>query len=127
MSKRVVTNEDIKKYEWMVDSFIQRHVVKNFTEAYNNPKTRNHIFLGNTGMTLGDIRQHLLTELVIALQNYKPDVIGGPTGKPVQESSFLHTHLTFRVGAMMKKLSSSARGYGRWHAQLEKIQFEIEE
>jgi hypothetical protein len=125
--KRVVTNEDIKKYEWMVDSFIHRHVVKNFNEARNNPKTRDHVMLGNSGMTLGDIRQHLLTEMVIALQNYNPEVIGGPTGRPVLESSFLHTHLTFRVGALMKKVTSKARAFGVWHSQIEKVQFEIEE
>lgn len=127
MSKRVVTNEDIQKYEWMVDSYIRKYVIKNFNEARNNPKTRDHIMLGNTGMTLGDIRQHLLTELVIALQNYKPDVIGGPTGRPVQESSFLHTHLQFRVGALCKKVTSAARGYAKWHSHFEKVQFEIEE
>jgi hypothetical protein len=127
LTKRKITNEDITKYEWMVDSFIQKHVVKNFNEARNNPKTRDNIMLGNTGMTLGDIRQHLLTELVVALQNYKPDVMGGPTGRPVLESSFLHTHLQFRVGALMKKLTSNARGYARWHSQFEKVQFELEE
>jgi hypothetical protein len=127
MTKRIVTNEDIKRYEGLVDTFIAKHVVKNFNEARNNPKTRNHIMLGNTGMTLGDIRQHLLTELVIALQNYKPDVIGGPTGKPVQEQSFVYGHLTFRVGALMKKLSSRARSYGIFHVQIEKAQFELEE
>ena len=127
MTKRVVTNEDIKKYEGLVDAFINKHVIKNFNEAKNNPKTRNNIMLGNTGMTLGDIRQHLLTELVIALQNYKPNVIGGPTGKPVQEQSFVYGHLTFRVGALMKKLSSRARGYSFYHSQIEKVQFELEE
>jgi hypothetical protein len=127
MTKRKVTNDDIKKYEWMVDSFIQRHVVKNFNEARNSPRTRDHIMLGNTGMTLGDIRQHLLVELFIALQNYKPNVIGQTTGRPVQESSFLHTHLQFRVGAMMKKLTSPAKGYARWHSQIEKVQYETEE
>ena len=128
VAKRKVTNEDIKKYEWMVDTFIQKHVVKNFSEARNNPKTRNEIFLGNTGMTLGDIRQHLLTEMVIALQNYRPDVITEKSkGTPVMESSFLHTHLTFRVGALCKKLTSNARGYSRWHSQIEKVQFELEE
>lgn len=127
MSKRIVTNEDIKKYEWMVDSFINKHVVKNFNEAKNNSKTRDHIMLGNTGMTLGDIRQHLLAETVIALQNYKPDVIGKPTGRPVQEQSFLYGHLTFRVGALMKKLTSRSRAYSMWHSQIEKVQFELEE
>lgn len=126
-TKRKVTNEDVKKYEWMVDSFINKHVVKNFNEARNNPKTRDHVMLGNTGMTLGDIRQHLMTELCIALQNYRPDVIGGPTGKPVQESSFLHTHLSFRTGALMKRLTSRGKSYGVWHSQIEKVQFEIEE
>jgi hypothetical protein len=127
MTKRVVTNEDIKKYEWMVDSFIQRYVVKNFNEARNNPKTRDHVMLGNSGMTLGDIRQYLLTELLIGLQKYKPDVVGGPTCKPVLESSFLHTHLQFRVGSLMKKLTSKAKGYGLWHSHFEKVQFELEE
>jgi hypothetical protein len=127
MTKRVVTNEDVQKYEWMVDTYINKHVVKNFNEARNNPKTRDHIMLGNTGMTLGDIRQHLLTELVIALQNYKSDVIGGPTGKPVQEASFLHTHLQFRVGALCKKITSKSKGYSKWHSHFEKVQFELEE
>lgn len=115
--KRVVTNEDIKKYIPMVNKYLRDSVVKNWNEA-NMYAEDNEVALGNTGMTMSDMRQQLYAELVVALQNYNADY-RTKEGKSVKESTFVFQHLFNRVGQLMKKLTKKRYGYGMWGSNLE--------
>ena len=117
-STRIVTNEDIIKYEKMVESWIRKSVVKNWNEAdtyYRNDE----VSLGNSGHTMSDIRQYLLSEVVIALKNYDSE-------KKTKESTFVYGHLSKRVGSLMKKLTKDSKGYGVWTSNLEEVLKEID-
>lgn len=105
-TNKVITDEDIKKYDTLIDYFIRKCVIKNWKEVSMHRNDEN-TSLGNSGYTIADIRQHLRCEVAIALRNYKPD-------KGTKESSFCHTHLNNRVGQLMKKLASKTMGYGQW-------------
>lgn len=109
--KRRVTNEDILKYEALVQKFIRDSCMKNWSEARTNKPTA---FLGSSGWSLQDIQQHLRTEVCVALQNYNPAYVT-KDGKTVKESTFVYNHLTFRVGQMMKRLTKRRTGYGIRH------------
>lgn len=119
---RVVTNEDIKKYQPMVEKWLRDSVVKNWNEA-SISKKQDHISLGNSGYTMADMRQHLTTEVVVALQKYKPDYRTA-AGRSVKESTFVFTHLFNRVGQLMKRLTKKRCGYGVWSQNLEETFFE---
>ena len=116
---RVVTNEDIKKYQRMVNMYINKYVVKNWNEARNS-KAAGEISLGNTGMSISDIKQHLYTEVVVALQKYNPDY-RTKEGKSVLESTFVYQHLFNRCGQLMKRLTKKRYGYGIWTSNLEDV------
>lgn len=110
-NKRRLSNEDVLKYEPMVEKFIRDSVMKNWNESRTGgPET----FLGNSGFSLDDIRQHLRTEVCVALQNYNPNY-KTKEGRSVKESTFVYQHLTFRVGQMMKRLTKRRTGYGIRH------------
>lgn len=119
MAKRVVTNEDIEKYEALITKYLRDSVIKNWNEANLN-RSEDEVSLGNTGFTMSDMRQHLLTELVVALQNYNPDY-RTKDGREVKESTFVFQHLYFRVGQLMKKLTKKKSGYGAWSMNLEDV------
>jgi hypothetical protein len=116
---RKVTNEDVKKYTRMVNMYVNKYVLKNWNEA-SARKNEDEITLGNTGMSIADIRQHLMTEVVIALQKYNPDYRTAE-GKPVLESTFVYQHLFNRCGQLMKKLTKKRYGYGFWSSNLEEV------
>ena len=116
---RVVTKEDIRKYDSLVEMYMKKSVYKNWTEASMNKKDGD-ISLGNSGYTMNDIRQHLRAEVVIALKNYDET-------KGTKESTFVFGHLFNRVGQLMKKLTSKTMGYGLWTNNLEIILNEFEE
>ena len=116
MAERKLTNEDVKKYQGMVNMYINKHVVKNWNEA--SLSTAKDVMLGNTGMTLEDIRQHLLTEVCVALHNYDP-AYRTKEGKSVLESTFVYQHLFFRVGQLMKRLTKKRYGYGTWMSNID--------
>ena len=116
---RVVTNEDVKKYDRMVTKWLRDSVVKNWNEA-NLSKSENEISLGNSGFTMADMRQYLYTEVVVALQKYNPDY-RTTRGKPVKESTFVYGHLYNRIGQLMKKLTKTKSGYGIWGMNLEDV------
>lgn len=119
--KRVVTNEDIVKYDAMVVKYLRDSVIKNWNEATLNRK-EDEITLGNTGWSMADMRQYLYTELIVALQNYNPEY-RNKQGKllKVKESTFVFTHLYNRIGQLMKKLTKKKAGYGLWGMPLESI------
>ena len=120
MEKRIVTDEMILKYKPMVESWISGHIKKNWNEADMSTKNgRDEVSLGNSGWTMADIRQYLLTEVCIALQNYSPD-------HKTKESTFVYGHLGKRVGSLMKKLTKRSKGYGVWASNLEEILGEID-
>jgi len=123
-NKRVLTNEDILKYEPMIEKYIRDSVVKNWNEAFTSKK-QGDVSLGNTGLTVNDIRQHLRTEVCVALQNYNPDY-RTTAGRSVKESTFVFTHLFNRTGQLMKRLTKRNRGYGIRHSNLEEVLGEIE-
>lgn len=114
---RKVTNEDLKKYIPMVNKFIRDSVVKNWNEA-SSKKGQDDIMLGNSGMSVADIRQQLMTEVVVALQKYNPD-FKTAEGRGVKESTFVYTHLGFRTGQLMKRLTKKRYGYGVWSSAIE--------
>lgn len=116
---RKVTDEDLKKYVPMVNKFIRDSVVKNWNEA-SPKKGQDDVMLGNSGMSIADIRQQLMTEVVVALQKYNPDY-KTPDGKSVKESTFVYTHLGFRTGQLMKKLTKKRYGYGVWSSAIEEV------
>lgn len=119
---RTLTNEDILKYEPMVEKYIRDNVAKNWNEA-NTKKGQGDNSLGNTGMSLNDIRQHLRTEVCIALYNYNPNY-RTKEGRSVKESTFVFQHLFNRTGQMMKRLTKKRYGYGVWHANIEETLWE---
>ena len=115
--KRVVTNEDIKKYIPMVNKYIRDSCVKNWNEA-SVRKDSDEVTLGNTGMSIADIKQHLFCEVVVALQKFNPNYIT-PEGRTVKESTFVFQHLFNRTGQLMKKLTKKRYGYSLWSVPLE--------
>lgn len=104
--KRVITNEDVKKYDALINKYLRDNISKNWKEATMNPSTWNQA-LGNTGMTMEDMRQYLRQEVCVAIQNYDPS-------KGTKESTFVYTHLFNRCGQLMKKLTRKSSGYGFW-------------
>lgn len=121
---RVVTNEDVNKYKPMVNKYLRDSVVKNWNEA-SLKKGSDEITLGNTGMSIADIRQHLYAEVVIALQKYNPNY-RTEDGRSVKESTFVYQHLFNRIGQLMKKLTKRRYGYGIWSNQIEEVFGEID-
>lgn len=121
---RTLTNEDVTKYEPMVEKYIRDYVVKNWNEATTR-KGQGDIALGNTGMSLNDIRQHLRTEVCIALYNFNPDYLT-KEGRTVKESTFVYQHLFNRIGQMMKRLTKKRYGYGVWHNNIEETLWETD-
>lgn len=121
---RVLTNEDIKKYEPLVEKYIRDSVVKNWNEA-STSKNNDEVTLGNTGMSISDIRQQLRTEVCVALYNYDPNY-RTKEGKSVKEFTFVFNHLFNRTGQMMKRLTKKKLGYGVWHSNLEEVLWETD-
>ena len=109
--KRKLTNEDVLKYEALVEKFIRDSCVKNWKEARSGGPDAP---LGASGYTLNDLKQHLRAEVCIALQNYNPDY-RTKENRSVKESTFVYQHLTFRVGQLMKRLTKKRNGYGIRH------------
>jgi hypothetical protein len=125
MSKdRKLTDDDIKKYEPMVEKYIRDSVVKNWNEA-SSYKYDADVALGNSGMSINDIRQHLRTEVCVALYNYNPDY-KTKEGRSVKESTFVFQHLFNRIGQMMKRLTKKRYGYGVWHSNIEEVLWEVD-
>jgi hypothetical protein len=87
---RIVTNEEVKAYIPLVNKFLRDSVVKNWKEA-TTKKGMDEISLGNTGMTMADMRQYLMCEVVVGLQKYNPDY-RTKDGKSVKEFSFIFNH-----------------------------------
>jgi len=116
-TNRVVTNEDIEKYDPMIESWLRKSVIKNWNEA-DMGKQNGEISLGNSGYTMNDIRQHLRCEVLIALKNYDPS-------RKAKESTFVYGHLYNRIGQLMKKLTGKSMGYGVWTNNLEEVLQEI--
>lgn len=121
---RVLSNEDIIKYEPMVEKYIRDYVIKNWNEAALT-KSKGDISLGNTGMCVNDIRQHLRTEVCVALYNYDPNY-RTKEGRSVKESTFVYQHLFNRIGQLMKRLTKKRYGYGVWHSNLEETLWEVD-
>lgn len=123
---RTLTNKDVQQYEPMVEKYIRDFVVKNWNEAKEDSrKGRGDVALGNTGMSLNDIRQHLRAEVCIALYNYNPDY-RTKEGRSVKESTFVFQHLFKRIGQMMKRLTKKRYGYGVWHNNIEETLWETD-
>lgn len=116
---RVVTNEDVMKYKGLVNSYLRKSVIKNWNEA-----TLMHGFdsvsLGNTGLTIADIRQQLYMEVVVALQNYNPDYRTAE-GRSVSELTFVYRHLFNRIGQLMKRVTTKQYGYGMIQTPIEHV------
>lgn len=121
---RTLTNEDILKYEPMIEKYIRDNVAKNWNEA-NTKRGMGEISLGNTGLSLNDIRQHLRTEICVALYNYDPNY-RTKEGRSVKESTFVFRHLFNRCGQMMKRLTKKRYGYGVWTQNLEETLWETD-
>jgi hypothetical protein len=118
--KRAVTDEMILQYRPMVESWLAKAVKKNWNEAEMSTKNgKDEVSLGNSGWTMADIRQYLMTEVCIALQNYKTEF-------KTKESTFVYGHLSKRVGSLMKKLTKHAKGYGIWSSNIEEVLGEID-
>jgi len=116
---RTATNEDMKKYERMVNMYLSKFVVKNWNEATMS-KANNNVMLGNTGMTMEDIKQHLYAEVVVAISKYNPDYRTAE-GRSVLESTFVYQHLFNRTGQLMKKLTKKRYGYGMWMSCIQEV------
>lgn len=123
-SDRVLTNDDVLKYEPMVEKYIRDSVIKNWNEAKLS-KNQGDVTLGNSGLTVNDMRQYLRTEVCVALQNYNPDY-RTKEGRSVKESTFVFNHLRFRIGQAMKRLTKKKFGYGVWTSNLEETLWETD-
>ena len=121
---RVVTDEDIKKYEPLIEKFMRDSVAKNWNEA-SLFKGSDEVSLGNSGMTMADFRQHLRMQVFIALTKYNPEHVA-EGGKSVKESTFVFGHLNWRIGQLMKKLVKPRKGYGVWTSNLEEVLWETD-
>jgi len=119
---REVTSEMVEQYFPLVEKFLNKYVVKNWNEA-SMGKSLDEISLGNSGMSMADIRQHLRTELFVGLSKYNPDY-RTKDGRSVKEITFLYTHLYNRIGQLMKRLVKREKGYGAWSSNLEETLFE---
>lgn len=119
---RLITNEDILKYEPMVEKYIRDSVVKNWREA-SSYKNDGDTSLGNSGLSVNDIRQHLRAEVCVALHNYNPDY-RTKDGRSVKESTFVFNHLFNRIGQLMKRVTKPRYGYGVWTHNLEEVLWE---
>jgi hypothetical protein len=106
----------------MVEKYMRDSVKKNWNEASLN-KLQGDVTLGNSGMTMNDIRQHLRAEVCVALHNYNPNY-RTKDGRSVKESTFIYQHLFNRIGQMMKRLTKKRYGYGIWHSNLEETLWE---
>lgn len=122
--RRKITDEDIIKYQAMVEKYMRDFVKKNWNEAVSN-KNDGDISLGNSGWTMNDIRQHLRAEICVALHNYDPNYCT-EEGRSVKESTFVYRHLFNRVGQLMKRLTKKKYGYGLWTSNLEETLWEYE-
>ena len=109
----------------MVDSYIRRSVIKNWNEA-SMSSSKQDVALGNTGLTIADIRQYLLMEVCVALGKYNPDYIT-EEGRSVKESTFIFTHIHNRGGQILKKLTKHRYGYGIWMSQVEQVVGDLSE
>jgi hypothetical protein len=109
--RRKLSNEDVLKYEPMVEKFIRDSCMKNWNESRTSTADT---FLGASGYSLNDFKQYLRTEVCVALQNYNPDY-RTKEGRSVKESTFVYQHLTFRIGQTMKRLTKKRCGYGIFH------------
>ena len=107
----------------MIEMYLKRFVQKNWNEAKLN-QYEDEVQLGNSGWTMRDFRQHLKTEVCVALQKYNPNFISDKTKKPVKESTFVYQHLFNRTGQLMKKLTKKRYGYGIWTNNLEEVLWE---
>lgn len=123
-SKRVLTNDDIKKYEPMVESYLRNFVLKNWNEA-SAAKYKGDTPLGNTGFTMNDFRQHLKAEVCVALHNYNPNYVA-KNGRSVKESTFVFRHLYNRLGQLLKRLTKKRAGYGVWTKPIEEVMHEVD-
>lgn len=121
---RVVTDQDIKNYEAMVEMYMKKYVQKNWNEA-SLSKSRQDVSLGNSGYTMRDIRQQLRAEVVVALQKYNPGY-RTKDGRSVKESTFVYQHLFNRIGQLMKKLTKKRYGYGIWMSNIEEVLWETD-
>lgn len=121
---RQLTNEDILKYEPMIEKYMRDSVQKNWNEA-STSKNKGNVPLGNTGMTMDDIRQHLRAEVCVALYNYNPN-FKTKEGRSVKESTFVFNHLFNRTGQLMKRLTKKRYGYGVWTQNIEETLWETD-
>jgi hypothetical protein len=120
MEKRAVTDKMITQYKPMIESYISRHIRKNWNESdLSTLNAKDEISLGNSGWTMADMRQYLMTEVFVALQNYSPL-------HKTKESTFVYGHLGKRVGSLMKKLTKKSKGYGVWSSNIEEVLGEID-
>jgi hypothetical protein len=104
----------------MIDSWLRRSVIKNWSIP---DIKQDHISLGNSGWTIADVKQHLRTEVVIALRNFS---IEGKDGRVTKESTFVFGHLYNRIGQLMKRLTKRSMGYGIWSNNLEELLYEFD-
>lgn len=116
---RVVTNEDVMKYERLVNMYLKKMAIKNWNEA-SMSKSKQDIILGNTGMTMEDLRQDLYAEVVVALQKYDPNY-RTKEGRSVKEMTFVYQHLFNRLGCKLKRLTKKRMAYGMWASSFENI------
>lgn len=112
--------QNVMKYYPLVKAFMRDSVVRNFNETNVKLAKNEEMVLGNTGMSMKDIEQYLLMEVVVALQKYNPNYIT-KEGKGVQEMSFVHTHLSNRIGSLMKRLTKTRNGYGFWKVNIDEL------
>lgn len=116
---RTVTNEDVEKYRGMVNMYLAKYCLKNWNEA-SLAESKQNVALGNTGMTMEDLRQHLNAEVVVALHNYDSNY-RTEEGKSVLESTFVYRHLFYRVGQLLKRLTKKSQGYGIWMSDIQEV------
>lgn len=119
-AKRAVSDDMVRTYESMVESYLATSVRKNWNEAsLSTSNGGDEVSLGNSGWTMSDVRSYLMAEVFIALRNYSPI-------HSTKESTFVYGHLSKRVGSLMKKLTNKSKGYGVWSSNIEEVLGEVD-
>jgi hypothetical protein len=120
------SNADVMKYQRMVNMFINKMVKKNWNESQTPLSKNEEIILGNTGISIEDIRQDMYAEVLEALNKYNPDYRTAE-GKSVLPSTFVYRHLFNRLGQKLKSMTKQRAGYGMWQLNLDEFMHERDE
>jgi hypothetical protein len=103
------TSEEVVKFTQTVDTAIFRCIMRCFQNvSWHDLDTS----LGNTGWSLRDCRQYLLTEAFVALSKFNPEYSAS------KKNTFVMCHIFNRANTLAKRLTLQDKGYGTQQCSL---------